>query len=732
VVGFGHARRMRGWWGGVTASVLVLLVGLAAAVASAVALDARQRTTADSLMERRAALAVAAVSTEVHRYLDTLRQVAAAAGTHEDLTLSTFMAVTAPLAEAKLVGATGVSFVVPAGDDEVAATQRYWRQQGATDLVLKPEGTGREHLFGIFRRALDGVTVEMGGDGTRSREGAEAMAEARRSGAPAVSETYVLLRDRALPAGQQQLSFVLTTGVYTPVGGDGRREFLGWVVISMRGQDFLGGALAHATQGVIDAALWAGRAGGAWVRVAGLQRHDDPDLHREAVIAVANREWILRTAARSTDLPGGHSILPIAVGVGGGALAVAVAALVLILATGRARARAQVAAATAELRATELEARRQASLLAAVINTIDDGVGVADEHGHLLVHNPAAARTLGIRSGGTSPDLWQEHYDIRRTDGTPYPQEELPLVRAIAGEEVQDELLVHNPERADEVVISVTARPLDPSGGQAGAVAVFHDITAIRRQEADLTAFAGIVAHDLKSPLAAIAGHAEVLADEIDELLPGDDGNLARRSLDRVTAGVTRMRLLIDDLLAYTTARDADLALETVDLRAVADEVVAERTDHLRGGDDAFPDIYVGALPPVTADPTMIRQLLDNLVGNALKYVRPGQPARVDISATGGDGWVRVDVADRGIGIADEDKPYVFNTFRRAHRYSGYAGTGLGLAICKRVVERHGGTLAIGDNPGGGTRLSFTLPVARTDATALPGAAATHPVRTPA
>jgi signal transduction histidine kinase len=107
----------------------------------------------------------------------------------------------------------------------------------------------------------------------------------------------------------------------------------------------------------------------------------------------------------------------------------------------------------------------------------------------------------------------------------------------------------------------------------------------------------------------------------------------------------------------------------------------------------------------------MTRQLLDNLIGNAIKYTPIGEPARIVVSAEpDAAGWTRVRIADRGIGIPAEDQPRVFTSFHRASAHAGYAGTGLGLAICHRVVNRHGGTITASDNPGGGTRIQFTLP----------------------
>jgi signal transduction histidine kinase len=297
-------------------------------------------------------------------------------------------------------------------------------------------------------------------------------------------------------------------------------------------------------------------------------------------------------------------------------------------------------------------------------------------------------------------------------------------------------MVIRNAGRPAGVVISVSGRPLDPSAGRRGAVAVFHDITArkeaerrlakaserlkaeltlreateaaLRAREAELEAFAGIVAHDLKAPLTTVAGFAEVLRDCLDGR-PGGPGAEEVLYLDRISGGVGRMRHLIDDLLTYATARDGAIGPVPVALQTVVADVVTERTAHLRTGqhpDGAprqFPDIYTGPLPTVRADPALLRQLLDNLIGNALTYTMPRQPARIDISAHAeGDGWVRVDVADRGVGVPASDRDQVLTAFHRVRAPGSPGGTGLGLAICHRIVDRHGGAIAVTDNPGGG------------------------------
>ncbi|GAA2608449.1 sensor histidine kinase [Paractinoplanes durhamensis] len=244
--------------------------------------------------------------------------------------------------------------------------------------------------------------------------------------------------------------------------------------------------------------------------------------------------------------------------------------------------------------------------------------------------------------------------------------------------------------------------------GRARAEAKVRTATSdLREREADLRAFAAVAAHDLRAPLSVVAGYADLLDEGLAE---GDDAATLRPTAARIISGVDRMCRLIDDLLAYATARDGSLNLEPVPLRRLVDEVVTDRIAHLP---PPLPDITTASLPTVLVDRAMVRQLLDNLIGNALKYTHPGRPACIIISGhPQPDGRVRIDVADRGIGIPPDDRPRVFTSFHRVAQHAdGYPGTGLGLAICHRVVERHGGDIAATDNPGGGTVISFTLPL---------------------
>ncbi|GAA2599443.1 hypothetical protein GCM10010399_32710 [Dactylosporangium fulvum] len=696
---------------GILAIGLVVALGLAASWHAAGSIRDGRHARALALLDRDTSLAEAAVRTEIHRYLDTLRTVAAALGAHETLTFDDFTATTAPLRDAGLAGATSLVFAIAAEDGRLAEIQRYWRERGVTNLELRAEGSGREHLFTIFSRPLDGRSaIAASVDLSQSAEPTAALNESRRAGGPAVSDTYVLLRDRDLPVEEQQMSFVMATPVLGVPDSSGRQMFKGWVILGLRGQDFAGWVLTQATRGQVDVNLLAANGGGQETLVASLHRGraTRPDLRREVAVPIANRQWRLVVTADSAGLSGGSPLLPWTVGVGGTMLTLLVGAMLWALAGARLRAEAGVVAATAELREAQRSAHRQVALLNGILERISDGVGVVDEDGAFLVHNPAAKAMLGVNADIDGVANWQAHYGIYRPDGvTPFPAEELPLVRALAGESTDRvEMVIRNPGHPEGLLLSVSGRPFDVDG-RRGAIAVFHDVTATREREAELAAFAGIVAHDLKNPLTVLAAHAEMAHDALSGA--PHHAREALQSIDRVSAGVIRMRRLIDDLLAYTTARDAALRTQPISLAELVSEVVAERVNHLA----VRPDIYVGPLPVVDADPAMLRQVLDNLIGNALKYVHLGRTPKIDISAVvDRPGWIRVDVADRGIGVPDADKPHIFESFHRAHEGQPYGGTGLGLAICRRVVDRHGGTITVADNPGGGSRFSFTVPAA--------------------
>jgi len=228
-----------------------------------------------------------------------------------------------------------------------------------------------------------------------------------------------------------------------------------------------------------------------------------------------------------------------------------------------------------------------------------------------------------------------------------------------------------------------------------GVIVFLHDVTEQRRMEAELKAYADVVAHDLSEPLAGIAMLVTLL-----EQRPEQPPEPAVLEELRATTG--RGRELIEGVLAY--ARSGELAVTRVSLQDVVDEVA----DDLRTAiEEADATLVVGKLPEVDADPRQIRRVLQNLVGNALKF-RSAQPPRVEVSALEGKReWV-VTVQDNGIGIDREHAGDIFGMFARVERR--VEGSGIGLAVCRRIVEAHGGHIWVEAADGGGSAFRFTLP----------------------
>ncbi|WP_240670380.1 diguanylate cyclase domain-containing protein [Actinoplanes solisilvae] len=362
---------------------------------------------------------------------------------------------------------------------------------------------------------------------------------------------------------------------------------------------------------------------------------------------------------------------------------------------------------------TEQEASaRQAKLMTAIVDSMAEGLTVVDEDGRFLLRNPAVQRLIGGVVSTSGQMARPDFYGLFHPDGTLLTHDEMPYRRALAGTDVRGmDILVRNPGVPERRLLNVSSAilPADLDGRRC-AVTVFHDVTAERRHRDELASFAGAVAHDLLNPLATVEGWTESLVETLaDE--PGPlDRDEARDALTRIGRAARRMRGMIDDLLAYTTARDATLAPTVVELGEVVNDIAIARMDQAQSAGTPVPAFDIGELPTVYADPVLVRQLLENLISNAIKYTGAGITPRLRIRAEAADHVVTVTIDDNGIGIPEGQHTSIFTNFHRAHRGAGYSGTGLGLGICKRIVERHGGTIAASPGVEGGSRFTLTLP----------------------
>ncbi|MFY0581169.1 ATP-binding protein [Cystobacter fuscus] len=263
--------------------------------------------------------------------------------------------------------------------------------------------------------------------------------------------------------------------------------------------------------------------------------------------------------------------------------------------------------------------------------------------------------------------------------------------------------------------LSTQLGPIKEGERIVGFTAINTDITELKhaqlrleRSNHELECFAYVASHDLHEPLRKIQSFGDRLKSTSIEGL-GVEG---RDYLERMLKAAVRMRGLIDDLLTYSRVSSTNRPFTSVDLAAIAREVLEDLSAMT---ERTGASVTLGELPVLEADPTQIRQLLQNPVANALKFHREGVPPVVSVRATLEPRLQRCElrVEDNGIGIEEKYTERIFNVFQRLHGRNQYEGSGIGLAICRKIAERHGGTISARSTPGEGTTFLVSLPLRR-------------------
>jgi two-component system phosphate regulon sensor histidine kinase PhoR len=279
--------------------------------------------------------------------------------------------------------------------------------------------------------------------------------------------------------------------------------------------------------------------------------------------------------------------------------------------------------------------------------------------------------------------------------------------RSLREESRECRLAPSSPGRG-ETVLELRASPLRDGGGQAsGAVALLHDVTALRKLETVRRDFVANVGHELKTPLTAIRGLVETMLD--DRQMPADT---ARSFLEKIRGQSQRLSALVTDLLTLARIESNEVPLERklLDLRAVVREGAERfRVTSVRRGLELAAELPPEPVP-LDADEESLRQILDNLLDNACKYTPPGGRIRVRVARA--DGEVGLEVEDTGIGIAPADQERVFERFYRVDkaRSRELGGTGLGLAIVKHLTQSLGGQVSLASEPGRGSTFRVLFP----------------------
>ena len=231
----------------------------------------------------------------------------------------------------------------------------------------------------------------------------------------------------------------------------------------------------------------------------------------------------------------------------------------------------------------------------------------------------------------------------------------------------------------------------------------------LQRSNAELEQFAYVASHDLQEPLRMVTSYLQLLERRYKANLDQDASDFIAFAVD----GAARMQTLIQDLLTYSRVGTRGASFEPTDCQTVVDQALQNLEVAIAESDA---EVSSGPLPSLSADASQLAQLMQNLVGNAIKFRGESAP-RVRIEATEQDGDWLFSVQDNGIGIDPQYSDRIFQVFQRLHGIGQYPGTGIGLAVCKKIVERHHGTIWVESQPDAGATFFFTIP---TDLDSLP------------
>ena len=359
-----------------------------------------------------------------------------------------------------------------------------------------------------------------------------------------------------------------------------------------------------------------------------------------------------------------------------------------------------------------------------ILNSAGEGICGFDMNGKATFVNPAAAQMTG----------WDVTELLGRTEQEIFGSSAVTIDPGSDGANLKDQAFLRRD--GSMFLAELNKAPLLENGREMGAVLVFKDITERRKAEenlaqkadelarsnAELEQFAFVASHDLQEPLRKIQAFGDRLKTKCEKIELGE----AKDYLERMQNAAARMQTLINDLLAFSRVIRSSQPFVPVDLGAITKEVLNDLEVRIEKNGAR---VEVGELPTIDADPTQMRQLMQNLLSNGLKFQPTGAQPVVRISSriiavvdwdqsSDAEGvapfeknsMCEISVEDNGIGFDEKHLEKIFAVFQRLHGRTEYEGTGVGLAVCRRIADRHGGSIIARSQPGKGATFIVTLP----------------------
>lgn len=374
-----------------------------------------------------------------------------------------------------------------------------------------------------------------------------------------------------------------------------------------------------------------------------------------------------------------------------------------------------------ELQVANRELEKKEARFRSLVESAPDAVVITDNRGLIILVNAQTEKLFGYvrdeliglpvetlippRYHGHHPSYRQKYHDAPHARPMGSGMELFGLKKN--GDEFPVEISLNVMETEEGRLVSAAIRDVTSQKHAAEQIksanaTLKHQAEELEKSNLELEHFAYVVSHDLQTPLRSISGFVQLLQQEYGEKLDGQATEWIRRTV----LGTQRMQTLIRDIMAYSRVETRVHPFTKQSLNEVFDEAVDVLADSIR---ESGAEVKRENLPEVLADRPQMVQLIQNLIGNAIKYRSEAKP-QIHISGTDrGREWI-VTVKDNGIGIAPEHFQRIFDVFQRLHTQKSIPGTGIGLSICRRVVQRHGGRIWVESTPGKGSSFHFTIP----------------------